>query len=95
MRLLHTKTLEFRNFLAEDRIPPYAILSHTWGDNEVIYEDLLALHPSKGRLDVLMRRKSISLDYSKIESLGPGYSKIIGCCKQASHEGYDWVWIDT
>ena len=30
MRLINTETLEMDEFL-DDRIPPYAILSHTWG----------------------------------------------------------------
>ncbi|KAK0753691.1 heterokaryon incompatibility protein-domain-containing protein [Schizothecium vesticola] len=38
MRLLHTTTFELRSFLGEEK-PPYAILSHTWGDDEVLYED--------------------------------------------------------
>lgn len=24
-----------------------------------------------------------------------GYKKIVGCCEQASADGYEWVWIDT
>lgn len=39
MRLLHTDTLEISQF---HQIPPYAILSHTWGDDgeDVTYEDI-------------------------------------------------------
>jgi hypothetical protein len=25
----------------------------------------------------------------------PGYSKLSGCCRQASEDGFSWVWIDT
>ncbi|KAI9713593.1 MAG: hypothetical protein M1820_000975 [Bogoriella megaspora] len=39
MRLLETSSLTFHEFLGSD-IPPYAILSHTWGDSEVLYEHL-------------------------------------------------------
>lgn len=39
MRLLNTKTLEVQEFLGS-RIPPYAILSHTWGEDEVSLQDL-------------------------------------------------------
>lgn len=38
MRLLHTKTLEFEFFLGDSK-PEYAILSHTWGPGEVLFED--------------------------------------------------------
>jgi hypothetical protein len=39
MRLLHSKTLELKEFTGQD-IPPYAILSHTWGDEEVSIQDI-------------------------------------------------------
>ena len=39
MRLLDTKTLELEDFRGEPP-PRYAILSHTWGDDEVVYEDM-------------------------------------------------------
>jgi len=39
MRLLHTKTLELHEFFG-DEIPPYAILSHTWGEGEVSFQEL-------------------------------------------------------
>jgi hypothetical protein len=41
MRLLNTTTYALKNFLGED-IPDYAILSHTWGEEEIIFQDLLA-----------------------------------------------------
>ncbi|KAK4166819.1 NACHT domain-containing protein [Cladorrhinum sp. PSN259] len=43
MRLLERDdTGEFRltKYLPSDEIPPYAILSHTWGDEEVLYNDI-------------------------------------------------------
>ncbi|KAJ8068547.1 hypothetical protein OCU04_004097 [Sclerotinia nivalis] len=46
MRLLHNETGRFtltKDFIGDDQIPPYAILSHTWGpDNEeVTFEDIV------------------------------------------------------
>ncbi|KAM3066457.1 hypothetical protein ACMFMG_012043 [Clarireedia jacksonii] len=46
MRLLHSETGKFtltKDFNADDPIPPYAILSHTWGPNneEVTFEDIV------------------------------------------------------
>ncbi|KAF4458649.1 HET-domain-containing [Fusarium albosuccineum] len=38
MRLLHTKNLTLVSFVTD--IPPYAILSHTWGLNEVLFKDI-------------------------------------------------------
>jgi hypothetical protein len=40
MRLLNAKTLGFEEFMNEKTIPKYAILSHTWGSEEVTYRDL-------------------------------------------------------
>jgi hypothetical protein len=37
MRLINTKTLRLREFIGQP--PPYAILSHTWGRNEVSIHD--------------------------------------------------------
>lgn len=39
MKLIHTTTLEIKEFIGI-RIPPYAILSHTWEDEEVSYQDI-------------------------------------------------------
>jgi hypothetical protein len=40
MRLLNTNTLELETFVGA-QVPQYAILSHTWGEEEVLYEDVL------------------------------------------------------
>lgn len=34
MRLLNSYTWEMREFISDSDIPPYAILSHTWGTTE-------------------------------------------------------------
>lgn len=39
MRLLRTRSLELVEF-TPDRIPPYAILSHTWGEEEVLFTNM-------------------------------------------------------
>jgi hypothetical protein len=39
MRLLNAETLEFAEFFDDD-VPAYAILSHTWGREEVTYKDM-------------------------------------------------------
>jgi hypothetical protein len=40
MRFLQSKTFQLKEFIGDDHVPPYAILSHTWGDEEVVYQDL-------------------------------------------------------
>lgn len=39
MRLLNARTYELQTFLGKDK-PNYAILSHTWEDGEVLFEDI-------------------------------------------------------
>jgi hypothetical protein len=39
MRLLNTNSLSFESFHGRQR-PPYAILSHTWGEDEVLFDDI-------------------------------------------------------
>ncbi|CAO2647562.1 Nn.00g084840.m01.CDS01 [Neocucurbitaria sp. VM-36] len=47
MRLINTKTGQLEDFLGQE-IPKYAILSHTWGEEEVSYQDYLRnTHKSK------------------------------------------------
>jgi len=38
MRLINVHTLGMEEFF-DNKIPPYAILSHCWGENEVSYKD--------------------------------------------------------
>ncbi|OTB14071.1 hypothetical protein K445DRAFT_302632 [Daldinia sp. EC12] len=50
MRLLDTKSLRLKEFVG-DRMPQYAILSHTWGDEEVLFQDI------KSHLSLTWKRK--------------------------------------
>ena len=41
MRLLNTQTIQLESFNGnEEDIPPYAILSHTWGTDEITFQDV-------------------------------------------------------
>ncbi|KAK8851754.1 HET-like protein [Apiospora arundinis] len=60
MRLIHATTLELREFMPPE-VPPYTILSHTWGDEEVSFQDMA----SPGRItrvpiDTLRGDKALS-----------------------------------
>ena len=78
MRLLHTSTLELHEFYG-DVIPKYAILSHTWGEGEVSFQEL----------------QKAKLDQSNMLNSSKGYQKIKDCCKLAASDGWQYVWIDT
>jgi hypothetical protein len=50
MRLLNAHTLELKNFFgtsSSERTPPYAILSHCWEDDEVLFADLSDLETAR------------------------------------------------
>ncbi|THU97772.1 HET-domain-containing protein [Dendrothele bispora CBS 962.96] len=87
MRLIDTSTLEIVELVVKDGLPPYAILSHTWGkpEEEVSFQDL-AYNPEKAKQKV---------GYSKIEKscelarkYGFRYIWIDTCCinKESSAE---------
>ncbi|KAI1453638.1 HET-domain-containing protein [Annulohypoxylon moriforme] len=64
-----------------NELPVYAILSHTWEDNEVIYEDIEGGKANDTSLK----------DPATLASL----SKIRGACIQAADGGYEYIWIDS
>ncbi|RWA08664.1 hypothetical protein EKO27_g6456 [Xylaria grammica] len=80
MRLIDVKTLELKEFHHD--IPPYAILSHTWGHEEVtLQEYLLATGPDSNKHHYIKKKQ--------------GFLKIFGACKQARSEGLAYLWCDT
>ncbi|KAI0536649.1 hypothetical protein GGR58DRAFT_380186 [Xylaria digitata] len=64
-----------------DNIPPYAILSHTWGedDEEVVFNDIV---------------ESISQQKYGYQQK-PGYRKIDFCAKWAAADRLQYFWIDS
>lgn len=63
MRLLDVDTLEIKTF-SENNLPEYAILSHTWGPDEVTYQEL----------SLILRLRSMSdiCDSQATETAGTG-----------------------
>lgn len=47
MWLLNAKSLKLCNFIDHRSAPPYAILSHTWGDDEVSFEAIQDLEAAE------------------------------------------------
>ena len=83
MRLLHATTRQLWQFFDEQR-PPYAILSHTWGNEEVLFADFNKSHENGSQ-----HPSAHSL------LLRAGDKKIDRCCHQALRDGFEWVWVDT
>jgi hypothetical protein len=42
MKLLHSKTPLPEEFMDESKTPSYAIISHTWGEDEITLEDIIS-----------------------------------------------------
>lgn len=80
MRLINVKIIRLEVFMGSP--PPYAILSHTWTNEEVTFDDL---------------QRHVQSDPSLFESrvLIPGWPKIRETCKLAHEEGLSYAWIDT
>jgi hypothetical protein len=78
MRLINTANYKLEEFFDKD-VPKYAILSHTWGQNEVIlagYEKRMEEERWNGSADNAV-------------------NKIIRSCRLAAEDGYAYVWVDT
>lgn len=84
MRLLSSRYWEIKEFFGAS-IPPYAILSHTWGPEEISYQELAAA------LGALNRGE---LTPQGLE-LRDGFRKIKSALMQAAEDEFDWVWVDT
>jgi hypothetical protein len=79
IRLINTDTIRLTSFMG-DRIPKYAILSHTWDHNEELsFQDMQAVienckHPA---------------------AMKSGYYKIVETCRKARENGIAYAWVDT
>ncbi|KAH8650128.1 heterokaryon incompatibility protein-domain-containing protein, partial [Xylariales sp. PMI_506] len=80
MKLLRTDSLEVVEF-SPDVIPKYAILSHTWGRQEITWTDLRA-------------RTSAGLVHSSVKKK-EGYAKVCRSADVAARDGYHYIWIDS
>jgi hypothetical protein len=105
MRLLNSRTLEFEQFNG-DIIPPYVVLSHTWGSEEVNYQEMCWLQ----KLENISEELKASPLYSLLLNAGSGsqlpatadivtkragYAKINKTAAIARDLGYDYFWCDT
>ncbi|KAK6070977.1 het domain-containing protein [Seiridium cupressi] len=67
----------------------YAILSHTWGAEEVIFQEWEQLFPSGA-----IKGQCPHVRHTGIENKA-GYHKVIQACEQAKRDGICWLWSDT
>ncbi|CAJ2510901.1 Uu.00g065260.m01.CDS01 [Anthostomella pinea] len=86
MWLLRTDKLELVEF-SEELAPKYAILSHTWGPDEVTLQDVQAISRKQWS-------QSVSQTASAIKAK-KGFTKIKRTQALAAKMGYRYIWVDT
>ena len=69
-----------------DSIPKYAILSHTWGSEEVSFQDIQALRTT----NIATIDSGMDLPSDK-----EGWLKIGLTAREAIEDGLEYIWIDT
>ncbi|RDW56407.1 hypothetical protein BP6252_14168 [Coleophoma cylindrospora] len=84
MRLLDTQSLDVVD-VPDDAIPEYAILSHTWGPDEVGFHEL----------GVLAREWQSSYKDTQSTQSNQRLAKVIGAAVLAAKNGYKYIWMDT
>ncbi|KAF4931234.1 Vegetative incompatibility protein HET-E-1 [Colletotrichum viniferum] len=101
MRLINVNTLELEEFFDEN-IPEYAILSHTWGREEVSFQDLCWLHDyEKNRMTYASLETMISqigqnmADKATKIRQRAGFDKIVQSARIAERRRLRYVWVDT
>ena len=108
MRLINVLTGKLEEFF-DQNIPQYHILSHTWGDDEISFQEFTWIRTYEeelddGVLDELMPKQRERLD-NKYESLRAtsGYRKIAQfmdlvrerCLPWLGDKNVHYIWVDT
>jgi len=89
MRLLNVHTLHLEEFHGSGT-PSYSILSHTWGKDEVLFQDVLdSTRNSDNETGRGANRPRPSWGRKK------GAHKVIKSAALAAEKGFDYIWIDT
>ncbi|TDZ34989.1 Vegetative incompatibility protein HET-E-1 [Colletotrichum trifolii] len=79
MKLINVLTLAIETFNTEHQLPRYAILSHTWGLDEVSHQEWL-VNANDPPPEYLERA---------------GYTKIIQACSKTRDDRLRYLWVDT
>ncbi|KAL0930604.1 het domain-containing protein [Colletotrichum truncatum] len=79
MKLINVRTLAIEAFNAGDEVPRYAILSHTWGNDETSFQEWTA---------------NLNNPSPEFVEKG-GYLKIINACSKTRDDRVPYLWVDT
>ncbi|KAI0149475.1 heterokaryon incompatibility protein-domain-containing protein [Xylariaceae sp. FL1272] len=94
MRLLHTKSYRLKEFLGPE-FPEYAILSHTWGEEEILYSDVVRDNVATSAIQNPGDAPMILEPSQPSWSQKHGGPKVLRSAQLALEKGYDYIWIDT
>jgi len=81
LRFIDTATLKIRNFTIDDA-PPYAVLCHVWGDEEISFQELQEISERAQEPQAGAREKK-------------GYYKIRQLCRAVRRAGIELAWLDS
>ncbi|THU83126.1 HET-domain-containing protein, partial [Dendrothele bispora CBS 962.96] len=87
MRLLNTRDLTLKEFYTD--IPKYAILSHTWGEDEVTFQDIQNLEAAKCKHGWAEIKITNPDQYDCLNWIGTMLSR------GTNEYGFIWIWIDS
>lgn len=104
MFLLNINSLSLEIFVDDSNIPPYYILSHTWGSDEVTYQDVRTSSPEKlahrkgwqkiegfcKMLLAVMEKSPSTLSLMESENMAWDYA-----VSTSSLPAAEYVWVDT
>lgn len=112
LRLINVKTLKLESFPDRDRqTPPYAILSHRWGEeeDELSFDEMNAEEHWSAMLELKQRWEydlstlgnsafyQLRTDMTKSQNLAAPmrYRKVVRSCMKAEQQAISYIWIDT
>ena len=85
MRLLDARKLELVD-VRDDDIPRYAILSHTWGDDEVTLQEMRRM---ESKIPQALNKQKQQIADKR------GFAKIKSAAAMAVRRGLNYLWVDT
>ncbi|KAH8681875.1 heterokaryon incompatibility protein-domain-containing protein [Xylariales sp. PMI_506] len=94
MRLLDTTWIRLTE-VQDHNVPPYAILSHTWEEGEVLLQDIDKPELHEHRWDEMPTSSDIPLASPSCVFLKAGFAKLRQCAGLAWRNGFQYIWVDT
>ncbi|KAK0714449.1 heterokaryon incompatibility protein-domain-containing protein [Apiosordaria backusii] len=96
MRLLRTDKIQLVEVYSSD-VEPYAILSHTWGEEEVLFQDIQ--HPELADCNWNDSPENVDVDHlpptARLCFRKKGFQKVRNAALLARRQGFSFIWIDT